>query len=512
MSRKIIKDGNVGNKGAKKGLDAVSFWMFVTFGVVAIVMVLVLVYAFMHVEPPAPTHFIGKLVMSAPDFASFEAAASAEKAPTEKVEGTIGFDAFYKVTKERALKKLDNARVILGDDLYNAYKKGLDSAYYRQGVEYDYNDFINDIDEVIRQADLIEALYNYYAETHDMPAYEKCFEEDCSLLDFIETYTRDEIHDYLKERHDMWESLLLVEAKDKEIDDSYINLFYQDEICSEYDYIDKIQVELMTLTKDQYEMGVEAIQDAYDKGYIDTKILDESDIDALSELALYRDIDFYDEGFKELAVDTFNNYFASEVLSNSVYLGALATDSNASKEDQMKEMLDNVDTERQVPDKDWSAIENWHTEQFSLEERNADDVIYLLWKIVPGSVKHTGNIPTKESIYDDLLERSQYYIANSLISDTIYAEMNDLTEEEVHEMLKNNYGYSDEELDSLSEEELREELAKAESQQEDELQQNLMEISEHLIEDGYDISNLSDEEIIQLYIEKHSDMGVTDQN
>ena len=79
-------------------------------------------------------------------------------------------------------------------------------------------------------------------------------------------------------------------------------------------------------------------------------------------------------------------------------------------------------------------------------------------------------------------------------------------------MLKNNYGYSDEELDSLSEEELREELAKAESQQEDELQQNLMEISEHLIEDGYDISNLSDEEIIQLYIEKHSDMGVTDQN
>lgn len=507
MSKKLV---NNNSRKSNKGLDRVSFWMFVTFGVVAVLMVLVLIYAYINVEVPAPTSFSGKLVMSAPDFASFEAAASAEDKPTEKIEGTIGFDAFYKVTKERALEKLDKAKVILGDDLYNAYKKGLDSAYYRQGVEYDYNDFINDIDEVIRQADLIEALYNYYAETHDMPPYEKCFEEDCSLLDFIETYTRDEIHDYLKERHDMWESLLLVEAEGKQIDDSYINLFYQDEICSEYDYIEKIQVELMMLTKSQFEMGYEAVQDAYDKGYIDTKILDESDIESLKDLALYRDIDFYDDGFKELAVDTFNNYFASEVLSNSVYLGAIATDSNASKEEQMKGLLDGIDRESVVPEKDWSAIENWSIEQFSLEERNENDVIYLLWKIVPGSVKHTDDIPTKEDIYDELLERSKYYIANSLIADTLYAELNNLTEEEVHDMLKNNYGYSDDELDSLSEEELREELAKAESQQEEELQTNLLEISKHLEEDGYDISNLSDEEIIQLYIEKHSDMGVVD--
>ena len=74
----------------------------------------------------------------APDFESLEAAASAEEAPTDKTEGTIGFDAFYELRREKAKESLNKIKGVLGDELYVEYLNGLDTEYYKKSVEYDY--------------------------------------------------------------------------------------------------------------------------------------------------------------------------------------------------------------------------------------------------------------------------------------------------------------------------------------------------------------------------------------
>lgn len=440
----------------------------------------------------------------APDFDNMEVAASAEEAPTEKVDGTIGFDAFYELRREKAKENLNDIKGVLGDELYVAYLNGLDSEYYKKSAEYDYNDMINDMDEILKEAGVIEALYNLYADTYDMPEYTECMDEECSLLQFIEDYTRDDLHDYLKERHDMWESVIEVEASRTNISDSYLNLFYQDKICADMSYLDNISVEVILLNKVIYDLGFDAIQNAYDTGYLKSKIITQDTKNYLETFSLYKDIDFYDDGFRDLAVDAFQAFFASDVVQNSVYLGQLGSASDANEElvNKLKDM-GAPETDEEVID--YTKIENWNLETLSLGSRNEEDVLYMLWKVVPGSVKHTENIPSMESMMDEIKHDATYYMASRTISDTIYAELNDLSMEEVHDLLKQNYGYTDEELGALTEEEMRESLLKEQEKEEAAAQENLAEIRTHMEEHGYDLSDMSDEEVIEYYLETHQE-------
>ena len=444
--------------------------------------------------------------VKAPDFTNMVATPSAEEVNTDKTEGTIGFDAFYELRRNKAKENLEKSRGILGDELYVSYLNGLDTDYYKKAVEYDYNDMLNDMDDILKEAGIMEALYNLYDETYDMPPYTTCMDEDCSLLEFIEDYTRDDLHDYLKERHDMWESVLQVESDKTEVTDSYLNLFYQDEICNDISYVDKIQVEVLLLNKEVYDLGFDVLQKAYDNKQLKTKIFDETNKNYFDRFALYKDIDYYDGTFKDLAVDTFQAQFASDVVKNSVYLGQVGTASDANKTlvDKLKEIGAPESDEEVI---DYTKLENWNVEVISLGARNENDILYVLWKIVPGSVEHTLQIPAKSSIIDDLRISAKNYLASRKISDTIYAELNELTEDEVHDLLKNNYGYTDEDLDELTEDEMRESLQKEQEKEKAAAQENLEAIKQHMIEDGYDLTGMSDTEIIELYIDKHE--GVT---
>jgi CRISPR/Cas system-associated endoribonuclease Cas2 len=441
----------------------------------------------------------------APDFSSMGAAASAEDVNTDKTEGTIGFDAFYELRRDKAKESLEGVRGIIGDDLYVSYLNGLDTTYFKNSVEYDYNDLLNDMDEVLKEAGTIEALYNLYADSNEMPEYTTCADEDCSLLSFIENYTRDDLHDYLKERHDMWESVIQVEADRTNVSESYLNLFYQDEVCSKLDYVDKVQVEVILLNKDTYELGFDTLQTAYDNGQIESKFFDETNKSYLENFSLYKDIDFYDGTFKDLTVDTFQSLFAKDVVQNSVYLGEVgsASEDNSTLIDKLKEIGAPTSDEEVI---DYTKLENWNSETLSLGGRNEDDVIYILWKIVPGSCEHTLQIPAQSELKDELEREAKEYLAGRTVSDTIYAEVNDLSEEEVHDLLIENYGFTEDELDDLSEEELRDTLSEAQEAEEAEAQDNLDSIKAHMEEDGYVLDDMSDEDIINLYIQNHADV------
>lgn len=470
MSNKIKRNEstNTENKESAglKGLDKQSIGILSFLGVVFLALLGFIIYVGVSNSQNQLSVIKEALKVVAPDFSTMEAVPSTEEENTEKVEGTIGYDAFYELRKAEARENLDKVRGFIGDTLYVDYLNGLDSDYFKQATEYDYNDILNSMDDMLKEAGIIEALYNYYALSNTMPEYTKCSEEDCSLLAFIEDYTRDDLHDYLKERHDMWESVLLVEKENTEVADSYLKLYYQDEVLNDLNYLDKIQVEYMVLNKETFELGSYAIQDAYDKGYIETTIIDENRKDYLKNLSLYKDIDYYDGTFKDLTIETFQSIFVNDVLSDSVYLGSGDVgDVNNENEDLISQLKGMGATASNAEEKDYNAIENWMVESFSLANRNEEDVIYVLWNVVPGSVEHSLQIPAQSEMSEELMDKSKLYIANKKISDTIYAELNGLNEQEVHDLLIDNYGYTEDELDEMTEEELRESLQKEEEKE-----------------------------------------------
>lgn len=456
---------------------------------------------------PNSSELLSNYEVSAPDFSNLEARPSAVN-DTEKTEGTIGFDTYYELRREETRKGLDNLRGLIGDTLYVQYLNGLDSDYYKKAVEYDYDELLSTMDDMLKEAGLMEALYNTYALDYDMPEYTKCNQDECNLLKFITNYTKDDLYTYLKDRHDMWESILEVEKNRTEVSDSYLNLFYQDEVCENKDYIDKIQIETLLLTKEQYELGMDVLQQAYDKGDLETKIFDEINKNYFKTLPLYKDIDYYDGTFKDLTIDTFNSQFASDVLNSSIHLMGgedVATVSNANED--LINKLKEIEPPKENKDiKDYTKLENWNVETLSLANRNEDDILYLLWKIVPGSCEHTLKIPSKSSILTELEDKAKLYLADRTISDTIYAELNNLTTSEVMDLLKSNYGYTDDELGKLSEEELLEDLKELEERDTNKESQSIQDIRNHMIADGYstdEISALSDSEVLELYNKGH---------
>lgn len=456
---------------------------------------------------PSNSELLSNFEVVAPDFTNLEARPSAVN-DTEKTEGTIGFDAYYELRRKETRNGLDNLRGLIGDKLYVQYLNGLDSDYYKKAVEYDYAELLSTMDEMLKEAGLMEGLYNTYDIDYEMPEYTKCHQDECSLLKFITDYTKDDLYTYLKDRHDMWESVLEVEKSRTEVSDSYLNLFYQDEVCENKDYINKIQIETLLLTKEQYELGLTVLQDAYDKGDLETKIFDETNKNYFKTLPLYKDIDYYDGTFKDLTIDTFNSKFASDVLNSSIHLMGgedVATVSNANE--ALINKLKEIEPPKENEDiKDYTKLENWNMETLSLANRNEDDILYLLWKIVPGSCEHTLKIPSKSSILTELEDKAKLYLADRTISDTIYAELNNLTTSEVMDLLKSNYGYTDEELGNLSEEELLEDLRELEERDANKESQNVQDIRTHMINDGYDkdeINALSDSDVIELFNKGH---------
>ena len=377
------------------------------------------------------------------DYTTLEAAPSAEDAPTQKIEGTIGFDAYYELSKKEIAENLLKYKNIIGDEVYDGMIAGMESDYFKTAIEYNYNDMINEMTELIEEAWVSSALYDKYKrDGEEMPEYEKCAEEDCQLLKYITNYTRGEVHDYLLEAHDKWEVCKLIEASKTSADESYMNLFYQEEICNNYDYLEDIELNVLLLNGSTASLGIDALQEAYDARMLEVKHLTWKDNkEDIKQFNLYKDIDYYDENLKDLAVDTIQMLFGSDLASNSYHIGSF--DSVDSSNSDLVAAINDANEYNQGEDTfdiDYSKIAYWNTESLSLVNRNPDDVIYILWKIVPGSCKHIDAIPPKEEIYSELYEKAKMHIADSMIANAIYAELNDLDEEAVHTILRDNYG------------------------------------------------------------------------
>ena len=381
----------------------------------------------------------------APDYSALEATPSAEDAPTEKVEGTIGYDAYYELSKKEISESLAKNKAILGETLYNEMLNGMDTDYFSKSIEYNYNDMINEMKELFEEAWVSSALYDKYVKDGiEVPDYHniECQKEDCQLKKYITNYTRGEAFDYLMEAHNKWEANKVAEAQRNSADDSYMNLFYQNEICNNYDYLEDVDVDVILLNAETAAYGMESLQEAYDEGLLEVKRLNyKENPEAVKKFSLYKDIDYYDDNIKELANDTIQATFGSDLTSNSYYLGNYdSLEDNSSQENLNNAINDMKEYQGDNGGIDYNKLEYWHAETISLTNRNPDDVIYILWKIVPGSCKHVENIPSLDDLYEELYPKAKMYIADSLVADAIYAELNNLDEETVHNLLRDKYG------------------------------------------------------------------------
>lgn len=393
-----------------------------------------------------------KYERQAPNYTTLEASETAEQ-KTTATEGVIGLEQFSQQMVRDNTQFFDSIRDIIGDKVYAELIDSMGTEYFHQSAIHNYEDLHLQIDKMLVNAGYINNLYNHYIlNGEDMALFDGCVGgEECDMKQFISTYTTGELNKFLMESHEKWESLIYCEKNKQEITNDYLNLFYQDEVCSSLDYISKFDVSFIVLNSEQFKLEFSELQEAYEKGYIPvTRICNYGDIDgaipvktALDNIQLYKDIDFYDEGeFTTLTSNTIQNLFLEKEIGDMKYLGGteLATDSNALKQaikGAVKEAPNPEEIGTNPADYDYSQIQYWNLQQFSLCDRNEDDALYILWKI--NRLEHTKEIPALSSIKDELTEKAKIYQARKKVSATVFAEREELTDEEVNELVEQEF-------------------------------------------------------------------------
>lgn len=430
---------------------------------------------------------------SAPDYSTMEAVQSADETNTA-TEGVVDLDEFAELSVATITDSFASIRDVLGDSLYLSLINGMTTDYFRDSMEYDYADFNNQVDDMLIEAQYIEQLYGRYQIDHpgELETFTGCTTgEKCDMKIFIDRYTTGELKEYLDSAHQKWESLVYYERSQQEVDDSYLEMYYQDEVVANFDYIDKYDVSFIVLNSEQFAKNFDELQEAYDRGYIpETRLTNYTDVKArdnltivpsresLDQFPLYRDINFYDGTFADLAADTIQQFFVQDVMDSAQYLGGseLATNSDA-LEDAVRQLtgdgntlsgssirITNEDgeevyqegepeastdeTQKDVFNLDTSQIENWHVTQVSLTNRNENDILFILWRI--NRIEHTLDIPDLNSVRDDLELKAKTALAQEKLSAVIYAELNQLSDEEVEEFTDNLWGEHTVESDSTA--------------------------------------------------------------
>lgn len=430
---------------------------------------------------------------SAPDYSTMEAVQSADETTTA-TEGVVDLDEFAELSVATITDSFASIRDVLGDSLYLSLINGMTTDYFRDSMEYDYADFNNQVDDMLIEAQYIEQLYGRYQIDHpgELETFTGCTTgEKCDMKTFIDRYTTGELKEYLDSAHQKWESLVYYERSQQEVDDSYLEMYYQDEVVANFDYIDKYDVSFIVLNSEQFAKDFGELQEAYDKGYIpETRLTNYTDVkdrdnltivpsrESLDQFPLYRDINFYDGTFADLAADTIQQFFVQDVMDSAQYLGGseLATNSDA-LEDAVRQLtgdgntlsgssirITNEDgeevyqegepeastdeTQKDVFNLDTSQIENWHVTQVSLTNRNENDILFILWRI--NRIEHTLDIPDLNSVRDDLELKAKTALAQEKLSAVIYAELNQLSDEEVEEFTDNLWGEHTVESDSTA--------------------------------------------------------------
>lgn len=379
----------------------------------------------------------------------------------EKIDGTIGFDAYLKYRMQKEVESINKIKPVIPNAMYENMMEGLESQYYYDSVQADYNIICTSVSDLVEESQWIKALYDAYEKDIGIGSYNttECLGlaegiKTCDLKNIIQTYTTGELQEYLMDAHDKWESLTNYRMGKVDITDSYMELLYQDSIVTDVSTIKNLEGEVFVVGTDLYAKGPDKILKSLDGGKLQKKLFTENTVDsALEELKLYNDINYFDGDFKLITADTITALFAGDATVDNVeYLGENLTESELVEALKNKEQLaeNNEGTVElgdlakalseksggtsdiatpSVADAEENAqmttLNGYVPLTFSLTGYDEKDVYYIFFKI--NEIEHDmGKVETYNSMKPLLETRSKAVEAQKDISAIISAEMNDL--------------------------------------------------------------------------------------
>lgn len=351
----------------------------------------------------------------------------------KKVDGTIGFDKYFEIRTESAKETITAEKDIMSDAMYNNLMEGIESKYFYDSIQADYNDLCRGIQSLIVQSQWIIKLYEAYENEIGIADCEvdHCLipETDkgiCELKEFVLNYTQGELQQFLLEAHDKWETLTNYRSDKVIIADGYADLLYQESVCMDMSTITALDADVIAIGKDLYDKGPAVIDKALQNGKIKRfKVSEKTKDRALEQLGLYHDINFFDDAFATLTPDTITALFAEDMVGdNTEYLGQNITLDDVINKLENGEVGNNtIASPSEARDK--LEIDEYKSITFSLTGRDKRDIYYLFFKV--NECEHdVSSIKTREERDEELKLQSAYVEAQKDISAIITAEVEDL--------------------------------------------------------------------------------------
>lgn len=347
------------------------------------------------------------------------------------IQGTISLEEYIKLREKDSLDGLLKIDGILPTNIVNNIREGIDSQYYLDSVTADYAGLCESIRELIKQCEYINKLYTAYQTDIGIEDIDYCVEygegskDKCDLYDYFVMYSTGDLKQYFIDTHSKWESIVNYTANKENLEDSYIDLYYQNEICTNLKYLNKVNVEVVVVNKDMYDSGIEALQKAKDDGMLLVDNYNETKVDYLTQLNLYRDINFYDGEMVKLADKTISSLFTTEVVDEGS-LKQLGTDLTEEELKQQLESIKATTSEATISNADEQLeLENYQVLEYSLTGRDERDVYYILYKVKEAE-HNIDMIPSKEDMMYTLTLQAKAMMAQQRVSQIILAEVNDI--------------------------------------------------------------------------------------
>lgn len=361
------------------------------------------------------------------DWNSLSVEADAVNKEVTPMEGTISLVDYIEFRHKDSFEGLAKISGILPDSIVGNITDGIESKYYEDSVKADYKELCESITSMVKQCEYVNKLYNAYQNDIGIEDINYCLEygsgssEKCDLYDYFVSYSTGVLKDYFIDSHNKYEAVCYYYSQKEQLDESYLDLFYQNEICTNMEYLKKVNVEVIVLNNDTYNLGLEEVQKAKDSKLLMVENYNENMGYYLSQLNLYRDIDFYDGDMVELANKTVSSLFTADVVDE----GSMQTIGQNLSQEDLKEQLKGIEATPSEVKVEALEIEGYQVLEYSLTGRDEKDIYYIMYK-VKESEHDMSIIPTQEEMTDELTMKGKAMMAQKKVSEIIMAEVEDL--------------------------------------------------------------------------------------
>ena len=228
---------------------------------------------------------------------------------TNTADYLIKFKDFCKVMADNRRDELSKLKPIIDKgendsdmniDIYDNMISGIDTEYFRAYCASEYQRLYANVSNMLAQMPYINMEWEKYKDK-GIKKLDACVIPDCDVLDYYKKYVTGDMYDMLVDAHLKYESMINYEANQiKDADKDYKEMFYLENICTDVDNIQDIDLTLTFKNSDGASFGSK-------KCIVKDGNIGERERGILENIELYRSYDFYDGEFAHVASNAVNS-------------------------------------------------------------------------------------------------------------------------------------------------------------------------------------------------------------